>query len=144
LPPLRQRREDIPLLAEHFLNAFTDDHVAKRISAKLLELFCKYEWPGNIRELRNVINYASAIDEDGIIDINDLPSALLMSNFFREQGAAFGSGEYIPTDASKRTIENALQSVDFNRTKAAKLLGVSRETLYNKMREYGLSVKYHF
>ncbi len=144
LPPLRARTGDIPLLAEHFVRTFTGDGAVKKVSDKLLDLFSSYEWPGNIRELRNVLYYASAIDQDGIIDVNDLPNALLSRNLFREKLAAAGSDGGTSVDIGRRSIETALELAEFNRTKAARLLGVSRATLYNKMREYGLSIKYHF
>lgn len=138
IPPLRQRREDIPLLIDHFIRKYCGQNrlEVKRISAKALRLLIDSPWPGNIRELENVIERAVLISPGPEIG----PEAL-----FLEQAV----GEELPpplldaTRAAAETVEKeriveATQKTKGNRSRAAKLLGISRATLYNKLKRYHL------
>ncbi len=138
IPPLRQRREDIPLLVDHFIRKYCGQNrlEVKRISAKALRLLIDSPWPGNIRELENVIERAVLISPGPEIG----PEAL-----FLEQAV----GEELPpplldaTRAAAETVEKeriveATQKTKGNRSRAAKLLGISRATLYNKLKRYHL------
>ncbi|MCG6551439.1 MAG: sigma 54-interacting transcriptional regulator [Candidatus Magnetominusculus sp. LBB02] len=126
LPPLRQRREDIPLLANHFLSlatAFSGKKITE-ISAAAMALLIAYSWPGNVRELRSAIDFAVIHSETSAIDPRDLPPEI--SDLTR--AAPYPPLEAI-TDERERFLE-ALRQSNGNRAKAARLLGVSRATFY--------------
>jgi DNA-binding NtrC family response regulator len=140
VPPLRERKVDIPLLINDFLNKH-----AKRISKKIedlsnktLSILLNYNWPGNIRELENVIERAVVLTKGPVVGPEDLPEFL--SNP-KHAGTLDDSG-YKLKDAlkvpEKDLILKALDSVDWNRNEAAKVLGINRTTLYKKMLRYGL------
>jgi DNA-binding NtrC family response regulator len=144
VPSLRERREDIPLLAEHFLKRYRQEHgkPSVRIDAKGLEALAAYEWPGNVRELQNVVERLVVLNLSGLIleqdvrpclagRIGDAPAATASSG-----APALGASV---AEAEKSAILAALKQTDGNRTHAAKALGVSRRTLHNKLREYGIS-----
>ncbi len=133
LPPLRERKEDIPALITYFLaeHAVTHTMPAKTISEQILERFLDYHWPGNVRELKNAINYAAAISTTARIALDDLPP-----HFQRIEPNPIS--ENIREDTEKTLILKALQRANHNKTKAAELLKMSRKTLYNKLEKYGL------
>jgi len=123
IPPLRERKEDIPLLVEHFIDYF---NVLKRknikgIKSRAMKILMDYDYPGNVRELKNIIESAFVLIDEGYIDINHLPV------YLRED-----KGE-------RRRIEEALRQARWKKSEAAKILGVSRATLWRKMKKYGLS-----
>ena len=136
LPPLRERKEDIPLLARHFLKKFTLENQKEIIdfSPKATDFLLKYEWPGNVRELENAIERAVILAKNPYVDMADLPQG--------SSALAYSS----PPDKSleeidKNHILNVINETGGNYTKAAKILGVSRVTLYNKIRAYGLDAR---
>jgi DNA-binding NtrC family response regulator len=141
LPPLRERPEDIPLLVRHFLDG-TNKAFGKSVrglSREVQKLFLKYDWPGNVRELENVLQSATMTTRRDFIDVGDLPKAL------REQAAArprpaFGDRDNLSTldDLEKEYIAYLLKLTGFNLKRTAKVLNISRTTLYNKMAKYGL------
>jgi transcriptional regulator with PAS, ATPase and Fis domain len=126
IPPLRERREDIPLLINYFLNDTACDCV---ISENVLKLLMKYHWPGNIRELKNVIEYSAAICTNRNIKIEDLPHNLNSLN-----SSAFNPTPI--TNAEYNIIFNSLKRNKFNKKKTAEELGISRKTLYNKIEKF--------
>jgi DNA-binding NtrC family response regulator len=132
VPPLNQRREDIPLLVEHFLQKKQRTHRAKKISASALNLLLEYDWPGNIRELENVIERAAILAGGDEITVESIAlSSKSKSTDLRK----------IPTRLSlaeleKIHIENVLKANGFNRNKSAKALGISLKTLYLKIKHY--------
>jgi DNA-binding NtrC family response regulator len=152
LPALRERREDIPLLSEHFLKKYGAALKKKirRVSDKALRRMSLYGWPGNVRELENVVYEAMVMSEGGagVLDEKDLPARM------REAGEAGGGTSAAGTaaavsaadpslrgaaqaaaeNAEKTLIEKALRDSGGNRTLAARALGVSRKTLFNKMK----------
>jgi two-component system response regulator AtoC len=136
LPPLRERKEDIPLLAEHFLNKFAMEN-KKEISGfspEAMELVLGYDWPGNVRELENAIERAVILAKSSIITIADLPQenlSLAYSTTPRKNLKAVEKGH----------IWNILRETGENYSEAARILGISRMTLYNKAKEYGFDVK---
>jgi DNA-binding NtrC family response regulator len=136
IPPLRQRREDIPLLVEHFLDDFQshDSKKPKRLSEPVMSLFMSYDWPGNVRELKNALHYSVAVSLKDSIDIGDLPPGFL------KQEASKTSGN-IRDKMEKQLILNMLQKADYNKKRAAELLNMSRKTLYNKIEKYGISMR---
>jgi DNA-binding NtrC family response regulator len=138
LPPLRERAVDIPLLAEYFLKHFGGvSH--PRLSPEALEALQQYEWPGNIRELRNVIERAVLLSNDGTITARDLP--LGSSAPAREATSAATGGDAAAqlslADLERQHIENVLTRVHWHQGRAATMLGISTKTLYRKIREYG-------
>ena len=132
VPPLNQRREDIPLLVEHFMQKKQRTHRAKKISASALNLLLEYDWPGNIRELENVIERAAILAGGDEITVESIAlSSKSKSTDLRK----------IPTRLSlaeleKIHIENVLKANGFNRNKSAKALGISLKTLYLKIKHY--------
>jgi transcriptional regulator with PAS, ATPase and Fis domain len=135
IPPLKDRIDDIPILIDHFLSAFSKDNskVIRGVSDNVLKNFVQYDWPGNIRELKNTINYAATMSRNDIIQISDLPSS-----FIDRDNA---DGEYsIIEETEKMIILRVLKQADNNKKKAAQLLEMSRKTLYNKMKKYGISL----
>jgi DNA-binding NtrC family response regulator len=145
LPPLRERRDDILLLAEAFLEELA--HVVGRpaagISREARELLLAYAWPGNVRELRNVLERATILCDGGLIAAEHLP---------RELGRSVDAARAtplreprIPTDfnlesAERNMILQALEATGNNRSKAARLLGLARPQLYSRLRKYGIDV----
>ncbi len=126
LPPLRKRKEDIPLLVEHFLER---EGGKQQISRTALDKLVGYDWPGNIRELANTLEVAAALSKNGLIRSQDLPV----------QGAS-GSAEWRTlSDLEQEHIQKVLSSCAGNKTKAAKILDISVRNLYRKIQKYGLS-----
>ncbi|WP_347490685.1 sigma-54-dependent transcriptional regulator [Desulfoscipio sp. XC116] len=140
LPPLRERKEDIPLLAKHFLNKFGPAYQVENISVEAMELLCSYNWPGNIRELQNVIERAAIICHSTTINTEHLPRELYASPKpssglvleFPEQGISL-------EEVEKELILKALQKSGGNQTKAAQLLGITRSALLYRSQKYGIT-----
>jgi DNA-binding NtrC family response regulator len=135
LPPLRDRKEDIPLLAEHFLGKFALEN-QKEISefnSSAMDILLKYDWPGNVRELENVIERSVILSNNGSIDKTDL---LLEENESLQIGRSLDS----ITEIEKKHIINVLEECGGNYSKTANILGISRMTLYNKIKAYGIEV----
>jgi DNA-binding NtrC family response regulator len=130
IPPLRERENDIPLLIQHFTTKFAREYnkAIPSFSEKAIEVLCNYNWPGNVRELENVIQHLIIMTDTDIIEISDLPSlmrfsALRKTNFKRTL-------EEVQVDY----IKNVLASVNSNKSKAAKILGIDRKTLREKLK----------
>jgi len=136
LPPLRERKEDIPLLAEHFLNKFASENRKEvtGFSPDAMEFLLDYDWPGNVRELENAIERAVILAEDSLITIADLPQKNLSLAYSTTPRKAL-------KEVEKEHILNVLRETGENYSEAARILGVSRMTLYKKAKEYGLGVK---
>ncbi|MEP7380354.1 MAG: sigma-54 dependent transcriptional regulator [Gemmatimonadota bacterium] len=134
LPPLRERRSDIPVLAEHFLSRYPGRQVAG-FSADAMEALSVYDWPGNVRELRNVIERAVLLASGDMITSRDLPIRAVRVD--RRQ-ASNGSGVLRPlADLERDHIRFVLGEVNWHQGRAAGILGISSKTLYRKIREYG-------
>lgn len=147
LPPLRERREDIKLYIENASNKICSrmNKVLPKISARALKSLMEYDYPGNVRELENIIEMAIVSDEDGTIDVEDLP--LLMLEEFKavhkgEEKGLFISFESFPTfsEIEKQVLKNAMQNYR-SKSKVAELLNISRSTLYRKLEEYKLDIE---
>jgi DNA-binding NtrC family response regulator len=142
LPPLRERRSDIPLLAQAFLREFARENEKKigEIATETMDVLMNYPWPGNVRELRAAIEGAVVLCRGDKLLPRDLPENV-RSGDTASAGAApqgiFVSGETVK-DAEKQLIIRALKESASNRTLAAKRLGMSRRTLHRKLHEYGL------
>lgn len=146
VPPLRQRREDIPPLATHLLSRVTSQHgLMRRISPQAMRLLLDYAWPGNVRELANVMEYAVAVSRIETILPEDLPEEIRHPSLPSRSSAAkrHAIPEPDPRTEKLRSPESlllvaALDAHHWRRTEAAKALGLSRSTLWRRMRELGL------
>ena len=140
LPALRDRREDIPLLVEHFIRDYIQRTGCpqKQFDELALDLLCSYEWPGNIRELENTVHRCIVLSELSQIGAADLPERIR-----RIEGLFSGSTRSTsPKTGEQLLIERALQDSSGDKAKAARYIGWSRPKLYRKIREYGISLEY--
>jgi len=152
LPPLRQRRDDIPLLTRHFLDEIckSNSFEMREIDPSLLEAFAKYDWPGNVRELRNTLESLVVLSGKKRLSAEDLPDKF---SSLKEGEAAVaapadasddepqktsGESELNLDRLSRQTILKALEACRGNRTEAARQLGISRRTLHRRLNEFGL------
>jgi DNA-binding NtrC family response regulator len=133
LPPLRERTVDIPLLAEYFLSRFGGSE-APQLAPDAVTLMQEYQWPGNIRELRNVIERAVLLARGRTIRAQDLPLSLATA---AATPAAMMGGQLTLEELERRHIESVLTQTKWHQGKAAEVLGISSKTLYRKIREYG-------
>ncbi|KPJ58292.1 MAG: hypothetical protein AMJ42_03565 [Deltaproteobacteria bacterium DG_8] len=136
LPPLRERKEDIPLLVEHFIK---ESNGKKRISEKALNQLMKYSYPGNVRELRNIIERALMLCESNLINYKDLPLEVRKDARRSQLPSNVGRQELTLERMERETILQALKQVKGNKLKAAKLLNISRSTLYVKIEKYHIA-----
>lgn len=145
LPPLRERADDIPLLIEHFLRRFNErlGKDVRRVAPDALATLMEHPWPGNIRELENMMERTVLLSEGDTIHLEDLPS--LRRGAVPEPGGddldGMGLKEYVRVHTAKlerRRIQRVLEAEDGNVTRAARRLGISRKSLQTKMKDYGL------
>jgi transcriptional regulator with GAF, ATPase, and Fis domain len=149
LPPLRNRKEDIPLLVKYFL-----DEPGFYPSREIFDVLLSYDWPGNVRELKHCMERMAALQSEGALQMADMPSAL---QYHHESAGLHSLADVLTPaqrdlprvdlaprspvislpDSEKQTIGNALAAAKGERTKAARMLGIGRTTLYRKMKEYG-------
>jgi two-component system response regulator HydG len=161
IPPLRERKQDIPLLAAHFLEKMRrEKNVQYTFSDEALRLMTEFDWPGNVRELENAIERACALSSGPILHLGDLPSQmqehrLQMRSRGLDMQAAEASVSDLPMDAKmvsdapvrsiaemeKQAILNTIQQLNGDKLMAAKLLGIGKTTLYRKLKEYGIEEK---
>ncbi len=137
LPPLRERMEDLLLIGDYFIQKFAKNHQKHIIgvSEPVKKIFLSHSWPGNIREFRNIIEFACALCTDGLILEEHLPPYFLNTlNDHSTDRKMAGSLE----KPEKEAIVQALDQVKWNKAKAARVLGISRATIYNKIKEYGI------
>jgi len=139
LPPLRERKEDIPLLVRHFLENLSEkvNKDLKGISMKVKKLFNKYNWPGNVRELENVLERAALVTKKEFIDIKDLPEYLRDSSTLKQSEALLDKEKFSSLeDLEKDYITYLLNQTDYNIKRTAHILNISRTTLYSKLEKY--------
>ncbi len=139
VPPLRDRRQDIPLLAQHFLSGANESLPASvpGFSSEALQAMLRYLWPGNIRELKNMIEAVAAEVDDRQIELIDLPERIRGTRELATIGPAPLVGVTI-AQMERLMIEKALEHTQGNRDQAAKMLGIGTRTLYRKLKEFGL------
>ena len=132
IPPLRERREDIPLLVDFFVSRFNErfNKQILGVSEEVLETFMQHGWPGNVRELEHAIEHAFILCRDNLIERNHLPEEVLagVENGHEENGNAL----------DREQLEQALEKAAGNKTMAAQILGISRRTIYRKLEEFGI------
>ncbi|MBC2851982.1 MULTISPECIES: sigma-54 dependent transcriptional regulator [unclassified Cetobacterium] len=152
VPPLRDRKDDIPILANYFLNKIVKDlrREIPVISGDAMKYLMEYSYPGNIRELKNMIERMVILCTDRSIDVEDLPLEIKMKSDTVENKTVIGVGPlknileqeiYALDDVEKVVIAMALQKTRWNKQETSKLLGIGRTTLYEKIRKYGLDIK---
>jgi DNA-binding NtrC family response regulator len=136
LPPLRRRREDIPLLLQHFIAKFNRDlkKSISGVSGEALKLLLNYPWPGNVRELENVIQRAITLGQHGEILPEDLPTSMIQEENQDLVGKALQE-EYTLEELEREYIWKVLVKAGGNKSKAAQILGLDRKTLYRKLDE---------
>jgi DNA-binding NtrC family response regulator len=137
LPSLRQRRDDIPLLVDHFLRRFAQNNPAKTVSAEAMDLLMKYDWPGNVRELENVMERSMILDEGGLIGPEDLPDKIRFGAAHRGS-LIIDSPTLTLEDLEKEYILKVLHYTRWQKKKASDLLGINASTLYRKLIAYGV------
>jgi len=146
LPPLAQRREDILYLCKHFVNSFNEEYHLKivDISKEVMDIFHKWPWPGNIRELKNVIETAVMLNHTGVIEAKDLPDYLVRDiKIANKTPKSIDSINYLRVSKNhleKKLLEETLSESDWNISKTARQLGVSRPQLYALIKKHKLEL----
>jgi two-component system response regulator HydG len=153
LPSLRDRREDIPLLAAHFLDRISHEHGHKfTLSDEALRTMMRHDWPGNVRELENAIERACAMSSGPVLHLGDLPTQLQQKGLEARRAAAVtGEGTAVAgapelktlADLEREAILGAIRTLNGDKLQAARLLGIGKTTLYRKLKEYGIADPLH-
>lgn len=152
IPPLRRRREDIPILVEHFLNILSAElkTVRPAITDRAMQALARYDWPGNIRELQNILERACLLADDGTIDLPQLPADIASPDgqtHAQTHRSIPQAGQETPKSGNslenmeKALIIKALRENNGNQTRAAKTLGISRDNLRYRIKKYGINIK---
>jgi two-component system response regulator HydG len=138
LPPLRERLGDIPLLVDSFVKELRlkTDKPIHGVTVEVLNAFHQYSWPGNIRELINTLEYAFVLSRGEYIDLEHMPGAILDA-----KKGVFISAKGTKGEAEKERLVSALLEAEGKKTKAASILGVSRQTIWKKIKKYGIQVE---
>ncbi len=151
LPSLRDRREDIPLLAAHFLDRISREHNRKfTLSDEALRTMMRHDWPGNVRELENSLERATALSSGPVLHLGDRPTQLqqqglkenhdaLHAGDAEENGLAAAPGVKPLAALEREAILGAIRTLNGDKLQAAKLLGIGKTTLYRKLKEYGIA-----
>ena len=142
IPPLRQHRMDIPLLANHFLNKHAErsGRSMSGVSAAALRLLLQYDWPGNVRELEHAIERAVLLEKTDVLQVDSLPPQLLVTRAVAGDHSTPGS--ILPLrEVERQALVEALDASGNNITQAARALGINRVTLHRKLKKYGLFAK---
>ena len=144
VPPLRERRSDIPMLAHWFLERCVPGRSVQVTNAAMKSLL-QYDWPGNVRELENCVERAVALGNQQTLDVDDLPPAIASTSQLQERDA--GPGPSFSTtdleDIERTTIERVFEQVKGDKALAGKMLGISRATLYRKLKRYNIGARQH-
>ncbi len=141
IPPLRDRHEDIPLLAEFFLKQYVEKNrkLIKGFTPRAMDIMMRHDWPGNVRELENLVERAVIMARGDMITQDDFPSIMTgKDKSATERNFGTSSGRTLK-EAEKEIILRTLEETGGNRTHTAKILGISRRTLQLKLKEYGIN-----
>jgi DNA-binding NtrC family response regulator len=138
-PPLSRRREDIPLIAQSFIrrNAVSSGKKILGLTPEALEALTEYSWPGNVRELRNAIEYAFVLCQSGGIGVQHLPHKIAGGGVARQVVCGMDADCVKERDALIAVLRNA----GGNQSEAARMLGVSRVTIWKRMKRFGIDMK---
>jgi len=137
LPSLRQRRDDIPILVDHFLKRHAQAHPAKTVNKDAMDLLMRYDWPGNVRELENVMERALILDESGVIGPDDLPEKIRFGHSQRGS-LVIDTPTLTLEELEKEYILKVLNHTRWQKKRASEILGINASTLYRKLLGYGL------
>ncbi|MFW6219138.1 MAG: sigma 54-interacting transcriptional regulator, partial [Bacteroidota bacterium] len=151
LPSLRERPEDIPVFAEHFLKQANKalKRNVKGFDEQVIRAFTNYPWHGNLRELNNVVKRSVLLSPGEYVTINALPGEIKNNPYladitpepvYHQEQVTSLDLKQASVEAEKRIIMNALSDANFNKTKAAKLLNIDRKTLYNKIKQFNINL----
>lgn len=143
LPPLRERRSDIPMLVHHFLNRYAEG-TNMQVTAAAMKSLLQYEWPGNIRELENCVARAVTLGDRQTIDVSDLPPSIRTESGDTRNATATDTNSLSTTalaEMEKMTILRVFEQANGDKALAGKMLGISRATLYRKLKRYNIPVK---
>ncbi len=140
IPPLTERRDDIPLQAKHFFEKFTLRYgkMIESIPDEIMAAFLNYSWPGNTRELENVIERLVLLSDGPVLSLANMPAEIVREGLPEPADDFKGRVESAASTTEKLLIKEALEEARGNRTRAAEALGISRRTLYKKMKDYRL------
>jgi two-component system response regulator HydG len=140
VPALREREKDVQLFAQYFLE-LSNQELEKEVSGfspEVLEKFSTYSWPGNLRELRNVVRRAVLLTLEDQVEIISLPSEILRESTEMQSFTSSSDLKSMKAANEKEMIISTLEKVNYNKSKAARLLNIDRKTLYNKIKQYGI------
>lgn len=141
LPPLRERREDIPSLVSHFITLLKQ-RTLKEINGldhTAMERFMTYDWPGNVRELKSALEYAFVVTEKGLITVDHLPQ-FQKTAVNHDEPVNHSNQEILSGISQKEELIRVLKETGGNQSKAAKILGINRVTVWNRMKKYGIEL----
>ncbi|MFA5845352.1 MAG: sigma-54 dependent transcriptional regulator [Thermodesulfovibrionales bacterium] len=140
IPPLRERKDDIEMLAAHFMNTYTEEHKKdiKGIDKQALSLLIEYHWPGNVRELRNIIERAVVLTEGNYITPKDLPDKVKNTGIGKEPSGASSSLKTYLGDYEKNLLMKIYNAHNKDKEETAGALGIDLATLYRKFKKYGI------
>ena len=145
VPPLRHRKEDIPLLVRYYKNLFVDRYNMEDIefTDDSISMFMEYDWPGNVRELKNIVERCIVLSNGGKVDLKVIPTRIHQKENIYPVSHANSNSNMLQIsigssleEIERQVIDKTLNSVDNNKTEAAKILGFSRKTLHNKLDKY--------
>ncbi len=136
LPPLKDRRNDIPALANHFLQRYAkeQDKDVRGFSSDVMRLLLDYAWPGNVRELENSVEHAVVLAKGSQVEVSDLPSVIS-----GQRARSTNAGMSVMEESEKATLSRVLEQCSWNKKEAAKRLGIGRTTLYAKLKKYRIT-----
>ena len=140
LPPLRERREDIPLLITTFIRTCSEENgkPVREITQEAVNVLMAYDWPGNVRELRNAIEQMVVLSRSERLTLRDVPMAIRAGSDLRKIAVVRPGTTMTLEEAERQLIVHALKETGGNRTNAAGKIGMSRRTLHRKLKKYGL------
>jgi transcriptional regulator with PAS, ATPase and Fis domain len=141
LPPLRERRSDIPMLVHHFLNRYTPG-MHLQVTAAAMKSLLQYDWPGNVRELENCIARAVTLGDHHTIDVQDLPPSIRSEQPTTTEMSSQDAASLSTTalaEMERMTILRVFEQAHGDKALAGKMLGISRATLYRKLKRYNIS-----
>jgi len=143
IPPLRERRSDIPMLVHHFLNRYASNgHL--QVTPAAMKCLLQYEWPGNVRELENCIARAVTLGDHQVMDVKDLPPVLRSEQSGGGSSASADAASLSTTalaEMERMTILRVFEQAHGDKALAGKMLGISRATLYRKLKRYNIGLR---
>lgn len=139
IPPMRERRDDIPLLLDHFLKgAMEKTGRVKTIAKDAMELLTNYDWPGNVRELENIVERAIILQDGDEIHVEDLPDKI-RCRLYESRKIVMDKAQMTLEELEKEYLKSVLEETNWQKKKASAILGINASTLYRKIQRYGLA-----